>query len=56
MKQYFLNDAEKFREKMNNFVENDQTSMIFTEDLKNMVHLADSDEKDLSLMESMLRK
>lgn len=56
VKQYFLNDAEKFREKMNNFVENDQTSMIFTEDLKNMVHLADSDEKDLSLMESMLRK
>lgn len=56
VKQYFLNDADKFREKMNDFVENDQTSMIFTEDLKNMVHLADPTDKDLELLERMLRK
>lgn len=56
MKQYFLNDADKFREKMHDFVENDQNSMIFTEDLKNMIHLADPSEKDLQLLEKMLRK
>lgn len=56
VKQYFLNDAEKFREKMIGFVENEQTSMIFTEDLKNMIHLADPSDKDLQLLENMLRK
>ncbi len=56
VKQYFVNDADKFREKMKQFVDNDQTSMIFTEDLKNIIHLADSNDSDLNLLEGMLRK
>lgn len=56
VKQYFSNDADKFRGKMIDFVENDQTSMIFTEDLKNMIHLADSKDGDIELLERMLRK
>lgn len=56
VKQYLVNDAEKFREKMVDFVENDENSMIFTEDLKNMIHLADSTDSDLDLVDRMLRK
>lgn len=56
VKQFFANDGEKFREKMIDFVENDQNSMIFTEDLKNMVHLADPVDNDIQLLEKMLRK
>ncbi|KAJ6643162.1 Pentatricopeptide repeat-containing protein 2, mitochondrial [Pseudolycoriella hygida] len=54
--QYFSRDAENFRQKMNSFIENEETSMIFTEDLKNMIHLAEPNDKDLQLVESMLRK
>jgi pentatricopeptide repeat domain-containing protein 2 len=55
-KQHFLNDGEKFRAKMNEFIEDDKTSMIFTEDLKNMVHLVQPNENDLNLLEKMLQK
>jgi len=55
VKEYFSKDADKFRAKMTDFVENQQNSMIFTEDLKNMVHLADSNQADLELLEGMLR-
>lgn len=54
VKQYFSNDADKFRRKMIGFVENEETSMIFTEDLKNMLHLADSG--DSELLERILRQ
>lgn len=54
VKQYFVNDADKFREKMIDSLENGQNSMVFTEDLKNMIHLAN--DKDLDLLEKMLKK
>lgn len=54
VKNYFANDTEKFREKMIDYAENDQTTMVFTEDLKNMIHIAES--KDLDLLERMLIK
>lgn len=56
VKQYFANDDNNFRGKMTGFVENEETSMIFTEDLKNMIHLADPNERDLELIEKMLIK
>jgi len=55
VKQYFTNDgADKFREKMNSLLENNQ-SMVFTEDLKHMLHLANNNDVDLVLLEKMLR-
>jgi len=56
VKHYFSNNADKFREKMTDFVENNDTGMIFTEDLKNMIHLADPTERDVELLEKMLLK
>lgn len=56
VKQYFLKDGDVFREKMQKSVVSDGTSMIFTEDLKNMAHLIDSNEEDIQLLEGMLRK
>lgn len=52
-KEQFTNYAEKFRTKMNEFVSS-QENMIFTEDLKNMVHLAEP--TDLKLILSMIQK
>lgn len=47
--------GDKFKEKMAEYVADDAKNMVFTEDLKNMVHLADSD-KDIELAVDMLKK
>ncbi|CAB3231623.1 unnamed protein product [Arctia plantaginis] len=52
-KEQFANFAEKFRIKMNDFA-SDSKNMIFTEDLKNMVHLAEP--TDLELVLIMIKK
>ncbi|KAK7791978.1 hypothetical protein R5R35_010148 [Gryllus longicercus] len=53
----FQNISEKFRVKMKEFTENQSTSaMIFTEDLKNMLHLVDSKPEDLDLILKMMQK
>ncbi|KAJ8717901.1 hypothetical protein PYW07_005831 [Mythimna separata] len=52
-KEQFTSYAEKFRTKMNEFVSS-QDNMIFTEDLKNMIHLAEP--TDLKLILSMIQK
>uniref|UniRef100_A0A2A4JAC2 Pentatricopeptide repeat-containing protein 2 n=1 Tax=Heliothis virescens TaxID=7102 RepID=A0A2A4JAC2_HELVI len=52
-KEQFTNYADKFRTKMNEFVSNKET-MIFTEDLKNMLHLAEP--SDLNLILNMIKK
>ncbi|CAH0550263.1 unnamed protein product [Brassicogethes aeneus] len=49
------NISDKFREKMNEYSNEDSKSMIFTEDLKNMIHLSESDE-DIQLVYNMIKK
>ncbi|KAL1502192.1 hypothetical protein ABEB36_007370 [Hypothenemus hampei] len=49
------NIADKFREKMSEYVTIDSKNMIFTEDLKNMVHLTENDQ-DIQLTVEMLKK
>ncbi|RVE52731.1 hypothetical protein evm_002604 [Chilo suppressalis] len=53
MKEQFANFTDKFRTKMSEFV-TDPKNMIFTEDLKNMVHLAEP--ADLELVTNMIKK
>lgn len=53
VKEQFVNFSDNFRTKMNEFV-NDSKNMIFTEDLKNMVHLAEP--TDLELVLNMIKK
>lgn len=56
IQQQFHNMSEKFRIKMSEYVsDNDKKSMIFTEDLKNMIHLAKSDD-DVTLVTKMMIK
>lgn len=56
VKQQFANMSEKFRTKMSEYVDNsDPKSMIFTEDLKNMLHLAECNE-DVDLVIKMMKK
>lgn len=52
-KEQFTNFAEKFRIKMKDFA-SDSKYMIFTEDLKNMLHIAEPE--DLELVLKMIKK
>ncbi|XP_043287812.1 pentatricopeptide repeat-containing protein 2, mitochondrial-like isoform X1 [Venturia canescens] len=52
----FLNLEEEFRNKMETYVANDATGMIFTEDLKVMLHLIEKTPRDLNLIMKMLEK
>lgn len=54
-KNQMANISDKFREKMSEYVIHDSKNMIFTEDLKNMIHIADSD-KDIELAVEMLKR
>jgi pentatricopeptide repeat domain-containing protein 2 len=53
-----FSDADKqlFRERMSSFADPQSTSLIFTEDLKQIVHMIRDDEKDLLLLEQMIKK
>lgn len=53
-----FSDSEKmlFRERMNTFANPDTTSLIFTEDLKQIVHMIKDNETDLKLIEQMMKK
>ncbi|KAI5635111.1 pentatricopeptide repeat-containing protein 2, mitochondrial [Phthorimaea operculella] len=53
IKEQFANFSDKFRTKMNEFV-TDPKNMVFTEDLKNMVHIAEP--SDLNLTLEMVKK
>ncbi|CAH2235018.1 pentatricopeptide repeat-containing protein 2, mitochondrial-like [Pararge aegeria] len=53
IKEQFANYSDKFRTKMNDFV-SDSKNMIFTEDLKNIVHIAEP--IDLNLVVKMIKK
>lgn len=49
-------DSQVFRERMNTFSDPESTSLIFTEDLKQIVHMINDTEADLTLIEKMMRK
>lgn len=52
----FINTVDKFKEKMKTFVDDKPTNMIFTEDLRNMIHLAEKNKEDIELVVKMLKK
>lgn len=56
IKTQFLNISDKFRLKMNEFSEPSSTNMIFTEDLKNMVHLVEPNSGDVDLVIKMMKR
>jgi pentatricopeptide repeat domain-containing protein 2 len=55
-KTQFVNLADKFKAKMLDFSDPNSSNMIFTEDLKNMVHLAESTSDDLDLVHKMMKR
>jgi len=55
-KTQFVNLADKFKIKMLDFSDPNSSNMIFTEDLKNMVHLAESTSDDLDLVHKMMKR
>lgn len=48
--------SDKFREKMTSYVNEGSQNMIFTEDLKNMVHLVNDKPEDIELLLQMMVK
>lgn len=55
-KTQFVNLADKFKVKMREFSDPSSTNMIFTEDLKNMIHLAEESPEDLDLVYRMMKR
>jgi pentatricopeptide repeat domain-containing protein 2 len=55
-KTQFVNMADKFKNKMLEFSDPSSTNMIFTEDLKNMIHLAEDTPDDLGLVYKMMKR
>lgn len=49
-------DKQSFRERMTTFADPESNSLIFTEDLKQFVHMIGDNETDLTLVENMMRK
>lgn len=56
VKLQFGNSNEKFIGKMEEFVQDSSKNMVFTEDLKNMVHLIDKSPENTELVVKMLKK
>lgn len=54
--QQFASTEEKFKAKMAEFSEEGSKHMIFTEDLKAMVHLVEDKDDDLNILKAMLKK
>lgn len=52
----FVNLADKFKTKMLDFSDPNSSNMIFTEDLKNMIHLAEDTSDDLNLVYRMMKR
>ncbi|KAK7078611.1 regulation of mRNA processing [Halocaridina rubra] len=52
----FQNLQDKFRERMIEILNSENKNLIFTDDLKNAVHLAQANEDDLSLIIEMAKK
>ncbi len=56
IKTQFTGMSDKFRGKMQEYSTSDSKNMVFTEDLKNMVHLVESSPDDLQLVLQMMKK
>jgi len=54
--QFSDQDKQLFRERMNSFADPESNSLIFTEDLKQFVHMVGDNETDLTLVQKMLKK
>lgn len=54
--QYSEEESLIFRERMDSFADPESTSLIFTEDLKQIVHMIKDTETDLTLVEKMMKK
>lgn len=54
--QFPAQNEEKFREKMQEFVTDKPGNMVFTEDLKNMLHLVNKTPADIELIHKMITK
>lgn len=54
--QYSEAESQTFRERMDSFADPESTSLIFTEDLKQIVHMIKDTETDLTLVEKMMKK
>jgi len=52
----FSGMVDKFRVKMSEFTFSDTKNMIFTEDLKHMVHLIEDTPEDLKLIHQMMKR
>lgn len=52
----FQTVSETFRAKMHEFTNDENKSLIFTEDLKAMLHIVDNNPEDINLMTKMLEK
>lgn len=53
-----ISDSDKklFCERMTTFADPESTSLIFTEDLKQIIHMINDNETDLALVEKMMKK
>ncbi|EAT38791.1 AAEL009350-PA [Aedes aegypti] len=51
-----LHNVDNFKRKMRDFVAGSASNMIFTEDLKNIIHLADNTDEDKKLLVDMIEK
>lgn len=56
VKTQMLNNTDNFKNKMNEFLADKSSNMIFTEDLKNMIHIAEKLPEDANLVVQMLKK
>ena len=56
IKEQFKDVEEKFKAKMIDFASGTSSNMVFTEDLKHMVHLVEPNDNDLALVYKMMLK
>lgn len=56
VKSQFLNVDHLFFNKMRDLIQNKQDSMVFTEDLKTILHIVEKKPEDLELLYAMLKK
>lgn len=56
VKSQFHGMSDRFKTKMNDFVNPNSINMVFTEDLKNMIYLSDNTTDDMDLIEKMVLK
>lgn len=54
--QFSDEDKTLFQDRMNSFADPESNSLIFTEDLKQIVHMIKDDEAELKLVEKMMKK